>query len=546
MRERMRSGMPFPPGEDNAGSLDSRYTFRRTAELHATQRLQGEHRPRETRFSRWCAVIIKTWQSAIPPVGQPVSEPDAPAKIIGIPELSQEHLSAVGATVAPLYLRVLRGAGLDRAIGFTVLARGWSALAGLVAVALIARTLSPAQQGYYYTFGSLVALQIVFELGFSVVILQFATHEAAHLRIGEDATLSGPLQSQARLASVLQKAVRWYTVGAVLMGATLLPLGWHFFRTSPGSAATAWRLPWCAVVLASCFTFQIDPVFSFLEGCGFVSRVARTRLTQSMLGSLLAWSALLLHRGLFAPACLITGQAIAGAWFLWTRRPLLRTLLGFRVGEHAVDWGREIWPFQWRIAISYASGFLIFQLFNPVLMRFYGPVVAGQMGMSLNITNAIASIAIAWINTKAAPFGALIARREFAALDRLFFRSATQTFLLCTSGSLVAWTIAFVLHREDVRFAHRLLSPLPFSMLLATMCLNHAVASMALYLRAHKQEKFLLNSVLGGIFVALSTLTLGRWYGPLGMTAGHLGLTVVIGVGLGSYTFLKYRSLWHA
>jgi hypothetical protein len=70
--------------------------------------------------------------------------------------------------------------GIDKAIGFTILARGWGSLAGLITVALIARFLSPAEQGYYYTFGSLLALQIVFELGFSFVILQMASHERAH------------------------------------------------------------------------------------------------------------------------------------------------------------------------------------------------------------------------------------------------------------------------------------------------------------------------------------------------------------------------------
>ena len=75
------------------------------------------------------------------------------------------------------------GLGIDRAIGFTILARGWASVAGLVTVALIARFLSPSEQGYYYTFGSLIALQIVFELGFSFVILQMASHERAHLAI---------------------------------------------------------------------------------------------------------------------------------------------------------------------------------------------------------------------------------------------------------------------------------------------------------------------------------------------------------------------------
>ncbi|WP_245536446.1 lipopolysaccharide biosynthesis protein [Terriglobus saanensis] len=445
-----------------------------------------------------------------------------------------------------LWRRTVKRAGIDRAIGYTILARGWSSSAGLITVALIAHTLTRAQQGFYYTFGSLVALQIVFELGFSVVVLQMATHETAQLQILDDGRVLGDLRARQRLASVLQKAVKWYTLAAVLMGCVLLPVGWRFFVGSPGAGDTAWRGPWIAVVLASCFTFQIDPIFSFLEGCGMVSRVARTRFTQSILGSSLAWAALLLHRGLFAPSMLITGQAIAGAYFLWTRRKLLVGLLRMTVGEHAIHWGTEVWPFQWRVAISYASGFLIFQLFNPVLLRFYGPVVAGQMGMSLNISNALAAVAVAWINTKAAMFGTMIARREYGALDRLFFRSVAQTMLLCVSGSVVAWSLVVLMGYEHVKFAQRLLSPLPFALLLATMCLNLTVSSMALYLRAHKQEKFLLNSVLGGIVVATSTLTLGRWYGPTGMTAGHLTATLLIGIGMGSYTFVKYRRLWHA
>ena len=36
---------------------------------------------------------------------------------------------------------------------------------------------------FYYTFGSLVAVQIIFELGFSFVILQLASHERASLSI---------------------------------------------------------------------------------------------------------------------------------------------------------------------------------------------------------------------------------------------------------------------------------------------------------------------------------------------------------------------------
>ncbi len=443
--------------------------------------------------------------------------------------------------------RMAHAIGIDRAIAYTVLARGWSGIAGLITVALIARKLSPAEQGYYYTFGSLVALQIVFELGFSVVILQLATHEAAHLTIDAYDQISGPDAAHSRLASILRKALKWYTVAAVLMACFLVPAGWHFFASNPDvHSPVAWQLPWICVVLASSITFQIDPIFSFMEGCGFVARVARTRLAQSMTGGLLAWSALMLHHGLFAPALLIAGQALAGIVWLASRRRLLFHLLRHPVGQHAIDWWTEVWPFQWRIAVSYACGFFIFQLFNPVLFKYWGPAAAGRMGMSMNLSNAVASVAVAWINTKAAPFGAMIARKEYGLLDRLFFRSVRQSLSLAVLGALVVWTGVVLLNLHHLPFAQRVLPPLPLAFLLICMVMNQVVNSWALYLRAHKQEKFLLPSVVSAICLTMSTYFLGRRYGALGMTSGQLAIGMVLGLGWGGFIFFHYRRLWHA
>ena len=158
--------------------------------------------------------------------------------------------------------------GLDRAIVFTVLGRFWSAFVALITVLLIARYLSPSQQGYYYTFFSLVALQIVFELGFSFVILQLAAHERTHLKFLPGGDIEGQPIAHSRLASVLQKAVRWYSVAAALMAMTVLPVGFHFFSSNSTGTDIHWKAPWRLLALSVAITFQIDPVFSFLRAAG--------------------------------------------------------------------------------------------------------------------------------------------------------------------------------------------------------------------------------------------------------------------------------------
>lgn len=445
-----------------------------------------------------------------------------------------------------LFLRLKHAIGLDRAIAFTVLARGWSTMAGVVTVLLIARFLTLAEQGYYYTFASLVALQIVFELGFSFVILQLAAHERASLHFYQDGSIAGDSVAHGRLASVLQKAVRWYAIGAVLMAAGLLPAGIYFFSAhrQPGPGVS-WQLPWFAVVLATMFTFQIDPVFSFLEGCGRISQVARMRFTQAAAGSLMAWAALRLHHGLFAPALAISGQALAGGYFLFSERHLLLPLLRHNTSGCNLSWRHEIWPFQWRIAVSWLCGYFIFQIFNPVLFAARGATEAGRMGMSLSIAAALSAVAVAWMNTKASPFGTLIARSEYVALDKLFFRTLTQSTSILTAAAAATLVGLYFVTRHFPHLALRVLPPPAFGMLMVTIIFNHVVFSEAIYLRAHKREPFLPVSITVGILTACSTVVLARSWGASGVTVGYFCTSGIVGLALATYVFITKRMEWH-
>jgi hypothetical protein len=438
--------------------------------------------------------------------------------------------------------------GVDRAIAFTVLARFWASLAGIVSVLLIARFLTPTEQGYYYTFSSLVALQIVFELGFSFVILQLAAHERARLTFLPDGQVEGDAISHSRLASVLQKAVRWYAAAGALMALVLLPTGLYFFATHrPAGAEVAWRMPWCLLVIAAMLAFQIDPVFSFLEGCGYITEVARRRFAQAVLGSFLAWTAMAIHHGLYAPALVILGQVAVGLAFLFSHklRRLMKGLLFYPVGQHYVGWMTEIWPFQWKIAVSWICGYFIFSLFNPVLFAYQGPVAAGQMGMSLGIASSIGAVALAWMNTKASPFGNMIARGEITALDKLFFRTLWQSTALLTTGCAAFFLVLLALTHAFPRLAMRVLTPWAFAFLLLTTIMMHIVLSEALYLRAHKREPFLLQSAAVAVLVGSATFLLGKFWGANAVVIGYFLFGGLFSLGSGTYIFVTKRRKWH-
>ena len=57
---------------------------------------------------------------------------------------------------------------VDRAIVYALFARAWGFSAGPISAILIAVKFTQATQGFYYTFGSILALQTFAELGIGV------------------------------------------------------------------------------------------------------------------------------------------------------------------------------------------------------------------------------------------------------------------------------------------------------------------------------------------------------------------------------------------
>lgn len=441
--------------------------------------------------------------------------------------------------------KVPRLIGLDRAIAFTVLGRVIQGLGSVGTVLLIVHYLTAAQQGYYYTLWSLVALQSVFELGFSFVILQIAAHERAHLSFHPDGTISGNATAYFRLASALQRAVRWYTSAALVMGTALLFGGMHFFSLhQEGGLRTEWVWPLRITVTACAITFSIGPVLSFLEGCGQVASVARMRFFQSLVSTGTAWTAMLSHHGLYAPAMVLAGQGVVAMILIYTRRTLLMPLLKLQVGNLGISWRREVWPFQWKIAVSWLCDYFIFQLFTPVLFAFKGPVEAGRMGLSMSIVTQLSAIMLAWMTTKAAPFGSMIARKEIEKLDSLFFRSLRQSLSLFAASGLLLLACVMIAPQIMPRLSERVVNWPVFLLLLLTALGSHVVQSEAIYLRAHKIEPFLLQSICIASAIAASIVLLAHVSGTLGVALAYFLVLGVAGSVSATAIFVTKRAKW--
>lgn len=440
--------------------------------------------------------------------------------------------------------------GLDWAIFYTLVGRSFGIPVSVFTIFFIARYLTPEEQGYYYTFGSIAALQVFFELGLTGIITQFVAHEASHLT-WNGKEFEGEEKYKSRLSSLLKFCAKWYFLFALLIVLLLLIAGFTFFNhyNSHGRDVN-WKLPWIILVSGTAFNFLIAPITSFVEGLGKVKEIAQIRLIQQVLQPIVVWGGFVLGAKLFVAGMdAILKVTVVFLFILYS--PILKMLKNIwkETVTETISYKHEIFPLQWRIAVSWVSGYFIFQLFNPVLFATEGATVAGQMGLTLQALNALQALTLSWINTKVPRISGLIALKEYAQLDILFNRTFKQvmTIGLCFVSVFVVVLISFQkmhLVLFEINFGDRFLNAVPLLLMAWATISMMPVNCWATYLRCHKKEPLMVNSVVMGVLCCTSTLLLGKLYGLIGIVVGFAILRLVSMLWIRS-VYINKRMEWH-
>lgn len=430
--------------------------------------------------------------------------------------------------------------GLDFHVVITLLFRGWVVLAGGATAFFLPLWFSPIEQGYYFTFSSLLALQIFFELGLNQIIMQLVSHEVAHLTETPEGELVGNPMHLDRLSSLAHLILRWYGVAAFFFALVGTAVGAIFFSQRGGESVDGWLGIWMILVGATAVNLWLSPRFAVMEGCGKVGQVARLRLFQSVLGYAAFWVALLSGAGLWAAIAVPTvGAVCMGYWITYHDKTLRWLIKRPRDLKNQVMWLIDVFPLQWRIALSWASGYLIFNLFTPMVFSRYGAAEAGKLGIALTLFSALSTIGMSWVNAKAPQFTMFIARGERAELNRqfnkLFLRSMLFIAFACTSVVV----IGFYSQQVGLPFMKRIVPPSVLAVLAITTTVNSIVYSMAIYMRAHREEPMLAQSIVMGGLIAFSVYV-GSIFGVLVMMSLYMLMSISVSLPWAVNLFLKY------
>lgn len=461
----------------------------------------------------------------------------------------QERLSSQPARRGPLGLlqraydaaRHLRTG--DSALLYGILSRACVLTVNVVTLLLLARFLTLQKQGYFYTFRSLLALQVFFELGLTTSLSAFFSHEFAHLSWGPGGTIVGVELARKRCLQIYRQSVTLFCWLSLAFFVVVAPIGYWFFAAKP-EHGVAWQVPWLLAVLATAFFLYFTPHLALVMGSGDVAAVYKVWLAGAAVGGALAWTLLIFGHGLYAVLTFNLGNGLAALIYLWHRK---RWLL--RIAEPALpgvfSWRRELWPMQWRLALSWVSGYFIYSAFTPILFHYHGSAVAGRMGMTLNASNALLGVCLILITIQMPNMGKLIALRRYGDLDRLYHTVTIAAIAAAVTGACVGTIILQRLQAGHWNLGSRFLPWETAALIFASVILTVYINAAAVYLRSHKREPLMWQSIVAGIVQGGTIWWAGWHYGAMGEAFGFFITNVLFACPLIFLSHRYYRVAWH-
>lgn len=407
-------------------------------------------------------------------------------------------------------------------ITFILAQRLWQAASGLVTMLLIAHFLTPVQQGWYYSFLSLASLYTLFDLGLSVVLVQIS----AHLFMGMRWLPGGGAVGEGldRFWALVGRSSRLYLLLALGFFLLVLPAGVLFFGAKSGAASLPgghWLAPWMVLIAVTALSILVLPYLALVEGSGQVTEVYKVRLAQGVLGSVACWIVLATDGGLWATVMVPAMGFLVALLWLSTIRPALFHA-GLRNAGKELAWQREVWPLQWRIGLSWMCGYLLTQIYTPILFSTQGAIVAGQMGLSLTIANMLGLLAQSWIARRVPAMAQAAGKRDWASLDTLFKRDFVMSVMAFICGALMLCAIHLLL--QGTPYSERVLPFWPFAGLLGVTFVGHLNGALAAQLRSFRREPLAWVSVVGASITVPSAIWVAGTHGAGGVVLVMLGV----------------------
>lgn len=393
-----------------------------------------------------------------------------------------------------LYLSKIKSfLNFDTSVMLSITTRVWSILKTPLSILFITRFLTPVYQGYWYTFLSMAALTVFAEMGFTTIIVQYVSHEFAHLNLERDNTVSGDEERLEKFVSLVRFCISRYLIIIPIGILIILAAGFIFFKNTLYSDQLT--LVWILYACSGGLTLFVSLLSCIIQGLNKVKDVLQINLYANIISTVSIWIVLLLGGNIWALTISSLIFCLVSFIFFWGRcGRFFRQVYTYSV-KNKYNWGREVSRLQTHYSLSWIAGYFVFNFVTPVTLYFLGPVMAGRVGITFTTTSAILQMAYSWVANKIPELNMHISLKK-PDVARSLFRSlnTSSLFFFGLCSVLMLAGLGLNLFNLQVKF-------LPIGIVAIVLVSEFAkllFGNWAVYLRAYKVEPYLWLSLING------------------------------------------------
>lgn len=396
-----------------------------------------------------------------------------------------------------------------------ILQRGWMSFAGAATLIIVPNTLTSAEQGLFFTFLSIAAIQSIFDAGVTSAFLNYIAHEKAKLTSLPASSVLKRQEIASRILTLTQMAKNWFLILSFLFIAIVGSIGYYFIEnaTNKEDLTIEWKAPFIILIIAISQSINNLSRIPVLEAHGLIAEVAKYRLKSNICSMIILWATMIIGEGLWGIALcygtqviLMTYQCNNGYKNLKIENNLQLETKNNRTTQ--ISWKAEILPLQARLAGSYFAGYFISQAVIPYTLHNHGAKIAGEVGLTLAIFNAIATIVSSYIYASGPRYASLIAIGNLTQLSEIFKKVTTITVITATCIYSAVLVFMVLIQETTLEIADRLINPEVILFMVIIGITNAYVGSAATLLRAQKKEPMLVASLAtaSSYIVAMATM----------------------------------------
>lgn len=378
-------------------------------------------------------------------------------------------------------------------------------LNGLIPVLLIPLYLSHEDQGLWFLMLSFGSIVLLFSAAQNGIVLIFGAHEFKNLLI-EKLTIIGHIKDKNSLLAFTRYSKKFFIIFLTCLSlAVFLFFSFYIQHNTPLLIHTDLIMIF-GMYLLGIFLFTLN--FSFLSYLESFNQVLLAYKIKSFLMlAIICLTCLLLylHYGLYALSySIFISMLIAfGALYMKYKTIIMES---FRTRALFNKHKQKIFVnyFQ-KNTFSMISGFLLFQVYTPIVYYFKGSVIAGKVGLSIAILSALFAVSIAPLNAKMASIIRMIAAKKYQESYILYFKvSQLALIIFLFLGSLGA----FLLFKIDIFYIYkeRVVDFFSFMLLWLAWLFQVIVYIFVTYIRCFKRELFIIPTVISAFYILITTI----------------------------------------